>query len=343
MTAPSPANRPGGTACERSGRKIVSGYQVRSGAASKMPGKPSAWMPTAVPAFRAVWTASLASNVGIWLGSVGMAWLMTELRPTPVMVTLVQAATSLPIFLFALPAGACGDLVDRRALLALLQIASGALSVALGVSTAFGSVTPVLILAASFLLGTTLAFGMPAFQAIVPDLVPRRELASAVSLNSIGINIARVIGPALGGAMIVYWGAAAPFLTNSVFYAAVIFLLYRYLPRLPPPHRGGLRLRAALLDGVRHTVGSSPISATLIRSGGYAFFASMYFSLLPLIARDQVHGGAGVYGLLLGSLGIGGIVAVILLPRWRLRWSPDNVARAGSLASALLLVVMARS
>ncbi|HWB48138.1 MAG TPA: MFS transporter [Stellaceae bacterium] len=300
----------------------------------------SAWTPLAVPAFRAVWIASLASNIAIWLGNVGMAWLMTELRPTPVMVTLVQAATSLPVFLFALPAGAVGDLVDRRSLLGVLQIASALLSVGLGVSTALGLTTPALILAAAFFLGTTLAFGMPVFQAIVPDLVPLRELAPAVSLNSIGINIARVIGPALGGAMILYWGAAAPFLINTVFYAAVIFLLYRCLPALPAMHRG-VRMGTAVLDGIRHTLGSPAARATLIRSGGYAFFASMYFSLLPLIARDQVGGGAGVYGLLLGCLGSGGIVSVILLPRWRLRRSPDSVARAGSVASAVLLVAIA--
>lgn len=110
-----------------------------------------------------MWIASLASNIGIWLGNVGMAWLMTELRPTPVMVTLVQAATSLPVFLFALPAGAVGDLVDRRALLVLLQIVSALVSVMLGVSTVFGLTTPAIILAAAFLFGTTLAFGMPVF------------------------------------------------------------------------------------------------------------------------------------------------------------------------------------
>ena len=294
-----------------------------------------------MPVFRAVWIASLASNIGIWLGNVGMAWLMTELRPTPVMVTLVQAATSLPVFLFALPAGAVGDLVDRRALLVLLQIVSALVSVMLGVSTVFGLTTPAIILAAAFLFGTTLAFGMPVFQAIVPDLVPRRELAPAVALNSIGINVARVIGPALGGTMILCWGAAAPFMANMVFYVIVIVLLYRCLPPLPAAHRDGGRMVGAVLDGIRHTLGSPAMRATLIRSGGYAFFASLYFSLLPLIARDQVHGGADIYGLLLGCLGTGGIVSVILLPRCRLRWSPDGIARAGSLASAVLLAAVA--
>lgn len=300
----------------------------------------SAWTPLAIPIFRAVWLASVASNVGIWLGNVGTAWLMTELRPTPVMVTLVQAATSLPVFLFALPAGAVGDVVDRRRLLVLLQIGSVALSLLLAISTVFGLTTPGVILIASFLFGTLLAFGMPVFQAIVPDLVPRDELAPAVALNSIGINVARVIGPALGGALILGWGTAAPFFLTGVFYLIVVAVLLYWLPPLPQAHRGEW-MAAAVVGGLRHTLGMAETRATLIRSAGYAFCASLYFSLLPLVARDQVGGGAGIYGLLLGCLGVGGILSVVLLPRWRARVSPDRIARLGSFASALLLCALA--
>lgn len=306
----------------------------------KRTAKPSAWTPLAISTFRAVWLAALASNIGIWLGNVATAWLMTELRPTPIMVTLVQAATSLPVFLFALPAGAIGDVVDRRRLLVVLQVASVVLSLLFGLSTAFGLTTPGVILVTSFLFGTLLAFGMPAFQAIVPDLVPREELAPAVSLNSIGINVARVIGPALGGALILTWGTAAPFFLNGVFYVAAVVLLLRWLPALPQAqHREWMV--GAVISGLRHTLGGPDTRATLIRSAGYAFCASMYFSLLPLVARDQIGGGAGVYSLLLGCLGIGGIVAVVWLPRWRARYSPDRIARIGSLASAALLAAVA--
>jgi MFS family permease len=275
-------------------KELDSAASMPVGHASPRSGGASAWTPLAVPTFRAVWIASLIANIGIWLGNVATAWLMTELRPTPVMVTLVQAAASVPVFLFALPAGAVGDVVDRRTLLVLLQIASVFLSVGLGVATALGLTTPAIILVASFLFGTTLAFGMPVFQAIVPDLVPRSELAPAVSLNSIGINVARVIGPALGGGLVLTCGPASPFFINTVFYAAVIALLFGCLPRLPPARRDGRRIAHAVLDGVRHTVGSAATRATLVRSGGYAFFASLYFSLLPLIARNQVAGGPGV-------------------------------------------------
>ena len=176
----------------------------------------------------------------------------------------------------------------------------------------------------------------------MPDLVPRHELASAVSLNSIGINGARVIGPALGGALILASGAAAPFFVNTIFYLAVVVVLLRWLPPLPRgQHDGGWIVRS-VLNGVRHTIGAAEMRATLIRSGGYAFFASLYFSLLPLVARDQLEGGPGTYGLLLGCLGVGGITAVVLLPRWRIRWSPDRIARVGSVASALFLAALAK-
>lgn len=303
----------------------------------------SAWSPLALPVFRAVWIASLASNIGIWLGNVGTAWLMTELRPTPVMVTLVQAAASLPVFLFALPAGAVGDVVNRRRLLVLLQIVSMTLSALLGLSTLLGATTPGVILIASFLFGTTLAFGMPVFQAIVPDLVPRRELAPAVSLNSIGINVARVIGPALGGVLILNWGPASPFFVNAVFYLAVIAVLLRRLRSLQAPQPSGERMLGAVAAGLRHTIGDAAARATLIRSAGYAFCASNYFALLPLIARNRLEGGPQTYGLLLGCLGAGGIAAVVVLPRLRLRWTPDRIARAGSLASAALLAAVAAS
>jgi len=303
----------------------------------------SAWSPLVQPVFRAVWLASLASNIGIWLGNVGTAWLMTELRPTPVMVTLVQAAASLPVFLFALPAGAVGDLVDRRRLLVILQIVSMVLSSLLGLSTVLGLTSPSVLLAASFLFGTVLAFAMPVFQAIVPDLVPREALAPAVSLNSIGINVARVIGPALGGFLILSCGVATPFFINAVFYLAVIGLLLRRLPALDRPPRTAERIMTTVANGLRYAVGASEVRATLIRSAGYAFCASNYFALLPLIARNRMVGGPETYGLLLGCLGIGGIAAVVILPRLRMRYTPNAIARAGSIVSAALLVALAGS
>lgn len=303
----------------------------------------SAWSPLALPTFRAVWIASVVANIGVWLGNVGTAWLMTELKPTPVMVTLVQTAASLPVFLFALPAGAVGDLVDRRALLVLLQVVSALLSVLLGLSTWLALTTPGVILVASFLFGTVLAFGMPVFQAIVPDLVPRHELAPAVSLNSIGINVARVIGPAVGGFLILGCGVAVPFFVNTIFYLMVIGLLLQGLPRLTRDRAGGEPIFTSVITGLRYTFGDGEVRATLVRSAGYAFCANIFFALLPLIAKNRVGGGPGTYGLLLGCLGAGGIVSVLILPRLRAVYVPDRIARAGSLASAALLLLVAAS
>lgn len=302
----------------------------------------SAWSPLALPTFRAVWIASLAANIGVWLGNVGTAWLMTELKPTPVMVTLVQTATSLPVFLFALPAGAIGDLVDRRRQLVLLQVISALLSGLLGLSTWLGWTTPAVILAASFLFGTTLAFTMPVFQAIVPDLVPRSELAPAVSLNSIGINVARVVGPAVGGFLILGCGVAMPFFVNTLFYLAVVVLLLYWLPRSEAAVAGE-RMLGSIISGVRYTLGDGEVRATLVRSAGYAFCASNFFAMLPLIAKARLGGGPGVYGLLLGCLGLGGIVSVVFLPRLRALHLPDRIARIGSIASAALLGLVALS
>ena len=298
--------------------------------------RPSAWTPLAIPTFRAVWLASLASNIGIWLGNVGTAWLMTELRPTPVMVTLVQTAASIPVFLFALPAGAVGDAMDRRRLLIFLQLCSVVLSLLLGATTAFGLTTPGLILVASFLFGTLLAFGMPAFQAIVPDLVPRHELVPAVSLNSIGINVARVIGPALGGLLILTWDSAAPFLINGAFYVAVIVLLLRWLPVLPQASRSEkslmpLSVASATRWEARHARNADPFEwLRVLRQ-------PVLFAIASGRARSGWGGGAGVYGLLLGCLGAGGIAAVVWLPHWRARFSAEQIARLGSIASAVLL------
>ena len=171
----------------------------------------SAWAPLRERAFALIWFAAVVSNIGTWMHDVAAAWLMTTLAPEPLMVALVQAATSLPIFMFALPAGALADLIDRRRLLLGLQACAGVLAVILAVVVATGAVTPGLLLLFTFLLGTIAALGAPAWQAMTPDLVPKPLLAQAVALNGVGINIARAIGPALGGLVITALGLAWPF------------------------------------------------------------------------------------------------------------------------------------
>jgi predicted MFS family arabinose efflux permease len=214
---------------------------------------------------------------------------------------------------------------------------------ALALSTLLGFTTPGIILVASFLFGTVLAFSMPVLQAIVPDLVPRSELAPAVSLNSVGVNVARVVGPALGGGLILIWGVAAPFFVDAVIYLAVAGALLRWLPTLHRPTRTTERIFEAVANGLRFTFSTPETMAPLLRSAGYALCATIYFALLPLIARDRLGGGPGLYGLLLGCIGVGGITAVIVLPRLRLSFTPDRIARVGSIATAALLMALAGS
>src|SRR5689334_13618755 len=175
-----------------------------------------AWAPLREPLFRALWIASVASYVGTWMHDVGASWLMTSLAPSPLMVALVQAATSLPVFLFALPAGALADVVDRRRLLLFTQAWMMVAAATLGALTVAGVTGPWLLLAFTFLLGTGGAMNGPAWQAVTPELVPRAEVPAAVALSGVGVNLARAVGPALGGFVVAAGGPGAAFLLNGV-------------------------------------------------------------------------------------------------------------------------------
>src|SRR5919202_6348026 len=188
----------------------------------------TAWSPLAVAAFRAIWIASVVSNIGTWMQNVGVAWLMTTLTPSPILVALIQTATSLPVLLVGLPAGALADLVDRRRLLLVSQtwmlLAAGILS---GLTFA-DRTTPAALLLLTFALGLGASINSPAWQAIVAELVPARQLANAVALNGVGFNVARAIGPALGGLVVAAAGPAWVFLLNAVSFLAVLAALYRW-------------------------------------------------------------------------------------------------------------------
>ena len=181
----------------------------------------SPWSPLRQPVFRALWIASVVSNVGTWMQNVGAAWLMTLLTPSPMVVALVQAATSLPVFLVALPAGALADVVDRRRLLLLTQGWMLLAAAALGVATLLGAITPMILLGLTFALGLGAAMNGPAWQAIVPELVPPAELQEAVALNGAGFNVARAVGPALGGVIVAAAGPGAVFLLNAASFVVV--------------------------------------------------------------------------------------------------------------------------
>jgi MFS family permease len=239
---------------------------------------PSAWSPLAVPAFRTVWTATLVANIGAWMASVGTAWLMTTLDPSPIWVSLVGAATALPMFLFALPAGALADIVDRRKLLIIAQIFMLVVMIVLCVLTVMGAISPITLLILIFVLETGSAFETPAFLAVLPELVPKNELGPALALNGLGINISRVIGPALGGLVIGAVGVSATFLINAVTFFAVIFAYVSWRPAAHTSHLPAERFTAAIRSGWRFTREAPALKSTLVHAGTFFLFASSYWA-----------------------------------------------------------------
>ena len=302
----------------------------------------SAWSPFRHRAFAVLWTATVLSNIGTWMNDVGAGWLMTSLAPSPLMVSLVQAATALPVFLFALPAGALADIVDRRKLLLAVMTAMAVLALAMGAIVHAGVMTPLLLLTFTFALGAGAAFVAPAWQAIVPMLVPRTKLQPAVALNSVGINISRAIGPALGGAVIAAIGIAWPFLLNALSFVAVICaLLWWRPPALPPRQLPAERFWNAIRTGLRYARSSGPLKATLVRAVAFFLFASAYWALLPLIARQELAGGPELYGVLLGCIGAGAVGGAMLLPALKAKLGADNLVAAGTVGTAVVLCVFA--
>jgi predicted MFS family arabinose efflux permease len=301
----------------------------------------AAWSPFAVPAFRTVWVAVLISNIGGWMASVATAWLMTTLDPSPLMVSLVSAATALPLFLFALPAGALADIIDRRKLLIFAQFFMMVLVIVLLMLSMTGLITPLTLLVLIFLIETGTAFETPAFLAVLPGLVPKQQLQPALALNGVGINISRILGPALGGLVVSAVGVLAALAVNAVTFLAVIFAYARLPPTKPETCLPAERLWSAMRTGWRFTRESLELQATLLRAAAFFFFASSYLALLPLIARDQLTAGAAGFGVLFGSHGAGAVLGALLLPYVRERMSPDQLVLAGGLVAAAMTAALA--
>lgn len=304
--------------------------------------KAGAWDPFKHSAFAVLWTATLLSNIGTWMHDVGAGWLMTELSPSPAVVAAVQAATTLPVFLFALPAGALADIVDRRRLLVAVNIFMGAAAALLAILVSLGAVTPMLLLLFTFAMGTGAAFMAPAWQAIVPQLVPRDELTSAVGLNSMGINVSRAIGPALAGFLIVAYGLTVPFAINALSVLGIIAALIWWRP--PQSKASTLPVETivpAMIAGVRYALHSGPLKATLLRAVAFFLFASAFWSLLPLIARQVLDGGAALYGSLLACLGAGAVGGAVLLPGIKERIGADRTVQIATLGLAAVIALIA--
>jgi MFS family permease len=304
---------------------------------------PSALGALRFPMFRGVWLASTISNVGGLIQSVGASWMMLSITGSAAMVALVQASSSLPIVLLALVAGAMADNADRRKLMMTTQVVLFVVSVALAVCAWAGWITPWLLLTFTFLIGCGGAFNAPAWQASVGDMVPRNELPSAVALNSMGFNIARSLGPAIGGAIVAAAEAAAAFMVNAATYLPLIGVLARWQPPPNPQLLPRETLGIAVAAGLRYVAMSPAIRIVLARGFVFGIGASSVLALMPLMAKVLLHGGAMTYGFLLGSFGVGAVGGALASGRLRQALSAESMVRLGSLAFAIAAVCAALS
>jgi len=300
----------------------------------------SPWAPLAARVFRALWTAQLVSNIGGWMQTVGAQWLL--IGHDAALVTLVQTASSLPVVLLALPSGVLADRFDRRTVLLAAQFAMLAVSTVLTVLAFADVLTPALLLGLTFLLGCGTALMGPAWQAIQPELVERRQLGQAAALGAVNMNLARALGPALGGAVVAAAGTGWVFAFNAVSYlgiAAVLLLWKR--PPVQTPAGGGEKLLTALHAGRRYVWYSPGVRRVLLRTVLFIPGGAALWSLLPVVAGRSLGLGSGGYGLLLGAVGVGAVGGAFVLPAVHRALGANGTLAAGGVVFAGVLVVLA--
>lgn len=293
--------------------------------------------------FRWVWIATIVSNIGGWFQEVAAGWLMTSLSPSPLMVSLVQAATTLPLLLFGLPAGALADILDRRKLLLTMTLWMTAAAAILAVLQLTGTLGAIGLLALVFTAALGTALTAPAWQAIVPELVPRSHLSPAIALNSVGINIARAIGPAAAGVIIAQSGPGIAFAVNALSFLGVAFVIWRWrrVPtrsKLPAEH-----FLSAMAVGLRYVRHAPRFRAVLVRSFAFAFSAVSLWALLPIATRELLGADASGYGILLACIGVGAVISALVLPALRRRLGPEALTALATLAYAAAVLALARA
>lgn len=289
-----------------------------------------------------LWVATIVSNIGGWMYSAAAGWLMTSLTKDAFLVSLVQVANGAPLFLLAVVAGALTDIVDKRRLLIWGESATAMLSGIFAAYVWLNWVTPASLLWFMFLISVCGALTSPAWQAVVPSLVPKEDLSAAISANSVGFNLSRAVGPALAGAIIGPLGIAAPFVINAVSNFGVIGVLAGWRePKISkdalPPERFG----SAVGVGLRYAFNSTALRKTFVRTIAFFLFASSYWALLPLVARLRVSGGPAIYGFLLGAIGLGAVGAAFVMPHWKKRIGADGLVAAASIGTVIAIVLFA--
>ena len=303
--------------------------------------RPSTWSPLVYTWFRWLWIANVVSNIGTWMQNAGAAWLMVTLAPSALLVALVQTATNLPVFLLGVPAGAIGDIIDRRKVLIVSQGFMLAAAGMLGILSVTGKTGPWTLLGLTFALGLGATMNGPAWQAIMPDLVPMSELPAAIALNSVGFNLARAVGPALGGLVVAAIGAGAAFILNAISFVGVMIVLYLWKREPEDTPKSTESVGNAIWAGMRYVRFAPPMHAVLLRSGSFVISASALWSLLPLVAKNELHSESTGFGLLLGCLGIGSIIGALIIGRLRQLFSPDLIATCAVVLFGLVNLALA--
>jgi MFS family permease len=301
---------------------------------------PAALQPLASPVFRMLWLAWAAANMTMWMNDVAAAWLMTQLTSSAVLVALVSAASTAPTFLLGLPSGALADIVDRRRYFAATQVWVAGVAVVLAVLAALDGLGPYSLLALTFANGVGLAMRWPVFAAIVPGLVPREQLSAALGLNAIAMNVSRIVGPMMAGALLASLGNAAVFVFNALLASGAFVLILRWQGQPHTSTLPGERFVGAMRVGLQHVRQSPRLRAILLRVFLFFFQAIALQALLPLLARRQ-GSGAGGYTLMLAALGSGAVVAALGVSLLRERWTRDQIVRAGTVVQAAMTVLVA--
>lgn len=293
--------------------------------------------------FRRIWLASLLSNLGILIQYVGAAWAMTEMTSSADKVALVLTALMLPVMLIAIPAGAIADMYDRRivTLIALSIAFCGA--IALTVLDWVGLTTPNLLLLLCFTVGSGMALMGPAWQSAVAEQVPAEALPAAVALNGISYNIARSFGPAIGGIVVATAGAVAAYALNALLYVPLMISLFLWRRVAAPSRLPREQLSRAIVSGVRYITNSPPIKIVMTRAFVTGVIGGSISALMPLVARDLLHGNARTYGILLGAFGLGAVIGAFYVGEVRQRMSGEAAVRACTLSLGTAIVAVALS
>ncbi len=294
-----------------------------------------------MPVYRLLWGTWLTANICMWMNDVAAAWMMTSLTSSPVWVALVQTASTLPVFLLGLPSGAMADILDRRRYFIITQFWLASTAVALAVTVAAGVMTAPLLLALTFANGVGLAMRWPVFSALIPEIVPRRQLPVALALNGVAMNTSRIVGPLLAGALIASAGTAYVFALNAVLSVASGFVIMRWRRDHSPSPLGRERLFSAMRVGLQFVGQSAPLRAVFLRVGLFFLHSTALLALLPLLARRLAGGGAGTFTLLLASMGLGAIAVAAMLPRLRQAVSGNHLVLGGTLLQSLATAIMA--